>query len=164
MRQGDTVYFPGHGISRVECLEPKEVDGKTKDVMVLRCSTSNMTVMVPRENLASLGIRPLISKSTTGEIYQMIGKPNGPVKTQSWKDRNKEFLQKIRSGSPFELAKILRDLNQLKEQKPLSFCEKRMYETAKRLLGEEIAYVRKEDAGKVFNHLDALSTGNGRKH
>lgn len=168
MRQGETVYFPAHGISKVDRIEAKEVDGQKKEVFLLKVVSSNMMVMVPSDNLASLGIRPLISKNTTTEIYQIIGKPNGPMKSQSWKDRNKEFLQKIRSGSPFELAKILRDLNQLKEQKPLSFCEKRMYETAKRLLGEEIAYVRREKCEKVLSEIDVRSNGNGngtaRKH
>ncbi|MBI2058389.1 MAG: hypothetical protein HYT87_01325 [Nitrospirae bacterium] len=168
MRQGETVYFPGHGISKVESVEQKEFDGSNKEVLVLRVASSSMTVMVPKDNLAMLGIRPVISKNTTSELMSIISKANGPVKAQSWKDRNKEFLQKIRSGSPFELAQIIRDLSQLKEQKPLSFCEKRMYETARRLLGEEIAHVRKEKCDKVFTQIDVLSNGNGngngRKH
>lgn len=163
MRSGETVYFPAHGIAKVERTETAAVDEKRKEVLVLRITSSNMSVMVPRDNMAVLGIRPLISKTTTRTLYDVIGKPNGPLKSQSWKDRNKEFLQKIRSGSPFELAKIIRDLNQLKESKPLSFCEKRMFETAKRLLGEEIAYVRREKPTKVLGEIEARCNWTGRR-
>ncbi|HOJ13572.1 MAG TPA: CarD family transcriptional regulator, partial [Deltaproteobacteria bacterium] len=64
---------------------------------------------------------------------------------QTWNRRYREYMEKIKSGSAFEIAEVLRDLNILKKGKELSFGERKMYDTAKNLLVNEISISGKMD-------------------
>ena len=48
-------------------------------------------------------------------------------------------MEKIRTGSVYEIAEVLRNLYVLKHNKDLSFGERKMLDTAKALLVKEIS-------------------------
>ena len=48
-------------------------------------------------------------------------------------------MDKIKTGSVFEVAQVLRDLCLLKSDKDLSFGERKMLDTARNLLVKELA-------------------------
>ena len=52
------------------------------------------------------------------------------IDRQTWNRRYRGFMEKIKSGSLFEVAEVFRDLYRLKGMKPLSFGERRMLDTA----------------------------------
>jgi CarD family transcriptional regulator len=58
-----------------------------------------------------------------------------------WKDRFKEFSDKMRTGDIFEVADVLKHLTYLSHMKPLSFREQRMLERARYLVVSELAAV-----------------------
>jgi CarD family transcriptional regulator len=51
-------------------------------------------------------------------------------------------MEKIKTGSIYELAQVLRDLTVLKGDKELSFGERKMLDTARSLLLKEISIVK----------------------
>ena len=51
-------------------------------------------------------------------------------------------MEKIKTGSVFEVAKVLRDLYILKGDKELSFGERKMLDTARSLLMMEISLAK----------------------
>ena len=53
------------------------------------------------------------------------------IDRQTWNRRYRGFMEKIKSGSLFEVAEVFRDLYRLKGMKPLSFGERRMLDTAR---------------------------------
>ena len=65
-------------------------------------------------------------------------------------------MEKIKTGSVFEIAEVLRDLCVLRITKDLSFGERRMLETARGLLIKEIALAKGVDEGKVGTEIDAF--------
>jgi CarD family transcriptional regulator len=58
-----------------------------------------------------------------------------------WKDRFKDFSDKMRTGDVFEVAEVLKNLTYLSHIKPLSFREQRMLERARYLVISELAAV-----------------------
>jgi CarD family transcriptional regulator len=75
-----------------------------------------------------------------------------------WKDRFKEFTEKMRTGDIFEVAEVLKNLTYLSHVKPLSFREQRMLERARYLVISELAAVcRKPECNISPRVEEALS-------
>jgi CarD family transcriptional regulator len=63
-------------------------------------------------------------------------------------------MEKIKTGNLFDIAEVFRDLSLLKNQKSLSFGERRMLELAKNLIVKEIAISRNQDEDRVLKDID----------
>ena len=154
---GDTVVYPAHGVSEVEAIETREISGNTISFFILKVLDTEMTVMVPVTNVKNVGIRGLIDKKGIEKVLAILKERSVAVDNQTWNRRYREYMEKIKSGSAFEIAEVLRDLNILKRGKELSFGERKMYDTAKNLLVNEIAISKsldKADAEKML--LEAM--------
>ena len=68
---------------------------------------------------------------------------------RTWNRRYREYMAKIKTGSPYEVARVLRDLYILKGDKNLSFGERKMFDTAKALLVKELAVSKAEPEPKI---------------
>ena len=65
---------------------------------------------------------------------------------QNWKGRFKDNSDKMRSGSIYDVADVLKSLTFLAKSKSLSFREKRMLDRAKFLIISEVSEVMRETA------------------
>jgi CarD family transcriptional regulator len=81
-----------------------------------------------------------------------------PVDSTTWNRRYREYMDKIKTGSVFEIAEVLRDLYLLRSDKDLSFGERKMLDTARSLLIKELAIAKdcdeqdvEMDLKKIFN-------------
>lgn len=154
---GDIVVYPAHGVAEVEALEDREISGNSMSFFILKILDTQMTVMVPVANVKNVGIRELIKTKGIEQVMDILKQRSVQVDNQTWNRRYREYMEKIKSGSAFEIAEVLRDLNILKRGKELSFGERKMYDTAKNLLVNEISISRrieKKDAEKMI--LSAL--------
>lgn len=146
---GDIVVYPAHGVSEVESIESREISGSTISFFILKVLDTQMTVMVPVTNVENVGIRRLLDEEGTERVLDILKERSVSVDNQTWNRRYREYMEKIKSGSAFEIAEVLRDLNILKRGKELSFGERKMYDTARNLLVSEIAISRKLDKKDV---------------
>ena len=80
------------------------------------------------------------------------------IDKQTWNKRYREYLEKIKTGSVFEIASVLRDLFILKSDKNLSFGERKMMDTAKNLLVKEISVATNKQEAKVEHDLQMIFT------
>lgn len=142
---GDIVVYPAHGVAEVETLEDREISGSRMSFIILKILDTQMTVMVPVANVKNVGIRELIKNKGIDQVMDILRQRSVQVDNQTWNRRYREYMEKIKSGSAFEIAEVLRDLNILKRGKELSFGERKMYDTAKNLLVNEISISRKLD-------------------
>ena len=71
------------------------------------------------------------------------------VETTTWNRRYREYMEKIKSGEPKQIAEVLRDLYLLKNDKDLSFGERKMLDTAKSLLVKELSIAKGLDEDEV---------------
>ncbi|HDP24348.1 MAG TPA: CarD family transcriptional regulator [Deltaproteobacteria bacterium] len=150
---GDIVVYPAHGVAEVESVEDREISGHTTEFFILKVMDSQMTVMVPVNNVENVGIRQLLDADGIEKVMDILKERSIPIDNQTWNRRYREYMEKIKSGSAFEIAYVLRDLNILKRGKELSFGERKMFDTAKNLLVNEISTAKKivkKDAEKLM--------------
>lgn len=144
---GDKAVHPAHGVGEVTSIEDKQIAGTTKSFYILKILDTGMKVMVPTDAADRLGLRSVISRKDAKKVLEILKSDEVAVTSQPWNRRYREYMEMLKSGSPFEVAKVLRDLYRLKGDKELSFGERRLLDQARSLLITELALARrcKED-------------------
>ena len=127
--------------------------GTTCGFYMLRMISSDTTVLVPVENIESVGLRLAVSDDEIDRLYKRLA--NGKIDShQNWKGRFKDNSDKMRSGSIRDAIEVLKNLTFLSLSKSLSFREKRMLDRAKFLVISEISEVSNEPAESVEERVD----------
>lgn len=135
---GDNAVYPGHGVGDVVAIETKEIMGSKADFYIVQIRETGMRVMVPKSNASSVGLRPIISREEADKVISILKVTDVKIDNQTWNRRYREYMEKIKTGSVFEIAEVLRDLFLLKVDKELSYGERNMLETARKLLMKEL--------------------------
>ena len=149
---GDKVVYPNHGVGIIEQISSRTIGANVEKFYLLKIKSSSLKVMVPFQNVASVGLRRVIRN---GEIQKVLdyltdGKCDNHT---DWKYRFKENSDKMRTGSLLEVAGVLKSLLVLSMEKPLSFREKKMLERARYLLVSELAMAKNMDELQVEQML-----------
>ena len=155
-RTGEKVVYPGHGVGMIEGLQSKSVSGVQRKFYMLRILESEMTIMIPTENVTTVGLRPIISKDMVSKVYRILRTKKVEVDQQTWNRRYREYMERIKTGSVIEIAKVLRDLFVLKADKELSFGERKMLDTARNLLVKELAIASAHPEEKILDDLKTI--------
>src|SRR6266404_6311695 len=135
---GEKVVYPAHGVGVIEGVQTKVISGSERKFYMLRIIDSDMTIMIPTENVQSVGLRRIIGKDMVAKVYRIL--------------RDK----KIETDSVLEIAKVLRDLFVLKGDKELSFGERKMLDTARNLLVKELAIAKSHSEDKIMEELKTI--------
>lgn len=136
---GDNAVYPGHGVGEVTAIEIKEIMGSKHSFYSIKIIESGMKIMVPTNNAQTVGLRPIISKKEAAKVLDILTETNVKIDNQTWNRRYREYMEKIKTGSVYEIAEVLRDLFVLKVDKELSFGERKMLDTARSLLLKELS-------------------------
>lgn len=142
---GDHAVYPGHGVGRVAAVETKEILGTKHMFYSLQILETGMKIMIPKDNVESVGLRPIISKDEAERVLEILKVKEVKIDNQTWNRRYREYMEKIKTGSVFEIAEVLRDLFLLKVDKELSFGERKMLDTARNLLLKELTLATSEE-------------------
>jgi len=153
---GDKAVYPVHGVAEVVALEQRDIGGSKTPVYILKILDTGLKIMVPTTNAGSVGLRDLISGKQVKEVYSILKSRDIPRDTQTWNRRYREYMEKIKTGSVFEIAEVLRDLCVLRTTKELSFGERKMMETARGLLIKELALAKGVGEDKIGAEIDAI--------
>ncbi|RPJ05674.1 MAG: CarD family transcriptional regulator [Deltaproteobacteria bacterium] len=139
---GDKAVYPGHGVGVIEAIESKQILGNHQIFYILRIMENGMTIMIPRDNAGAVGLRGIIRKIDVTKVIHILKERDVTLDNQTWNRRYREYMEKINTGSIYEIAEVLRDLHLLKAEKELSFGERKIMDTAKSLLVKELAIAR----------------------
>ncbi len=156
-KQGDKLVYPMHGVGIIEAIEKKEVLGQKLEFYIMTIVNNGMKVMIPVKNADHVGLRPIISKNEVKKVLTIISQGE-TEREDDWKLRYQNNIDKIKSGSIYEVSKVARDLYRRGREKELSIMERKLYENAYNLLIHEIALAKSidiEEAGNVVS--EALS-------
>src|SRR5262249_29672231 len=149
----DKVMYPMHGLGIVERIEEKTILGTTCGFYHLRIVANDTTVLVPVSNVDGVGLRRAISDGEVERLFGLLG--DGKIDNhQNWKGRFKDNSDKMRSGSIYEVADVLKSLTFRAKSKSLSFREKRMLDRAKFLIISEVSEVMRETAAAIEGRVD----------
>src|SRR4051795_3038776 len=150
---GDKVIYPNHGLGIVERVEEKTILGTTCGFFHLRIVANDTTVLVPVANVDNVGLRKAITDEEVERLFNLLS--DGKIDNhQNWKGRFKDNSDKMRTGSIYDMADVLKSLTFLSKSKSLSFREKRMLDRAKALIISEISEVMRQKALTVEERVD----------
>src|SRR3972149_2279207 len=152
---GDKAVSPAHGVAEVVGVETREIGGNKLTFYILRILETGMKVMIPTRNVGAVGLREIMSAQDVKEVYNILKSREISVEGgHTWNRRYREYMDKIKTGSVFEIAEVLRDLSLIKSSKELSFGERKMLETARQLLVKELAVPKGTKEAKIEQDLD----------
>jgi CarD family transcriptional regulator len=153
-RIGDKVVYPNHGVGIIEQVTSRAVDGGIPEQFyLLRIHSNASVVMVPTANVKSVGLRRIIKRGDVEGLFKLL-QDDFFEPESDWKGRYKDHSEKMRTGSIFQVAEVLRNLVYLSFKKSLSFREKRMLDRAKQLIVSEVATVRGLNEKSVEDQID----------
>lgn len=154
---GDLAVYPAHGVGRIEAIESRSVNGEKHDFYIMKVLENGMVIMIPTWNVESVGLRVVIDEKDIPKIYQVMQTPpENATDSQTWNRRYREYMDKIKTGSLYDVAEVFRDLFLLKLSKDLSFGERKLYDTAQGLLVKELSTAAKTDEKTILNRIEAL--------
>jgi CarD family transcriptional regulator len=154
--EGDMAVYPAHGVGLIESIEKQNVAGVDQNFYVMKILNNDMTIMIPTANSENVGLRAIISDDEVPKVIDILKERDIKVTTQTWNRRYREYMDKIKTGSVYEVAVVLRDLFLLREDKELSYGERKMLDTAKGLLIKELSLAKRMDEEKVEKQIEKL--------
>lgn len=154
---GDLAVYPAHGVGRIESIESRTINGEKHDFYILKILENSMVIMIPTWNVDSVGLRNTIDVDQIPEIYDvLVTKKDDIFDNQTWNRRYKEYMDKLKTGSLFDVAQVFRDLYLLKFIKDLSFGERKLLDTAKGLLLRELCTAKNTDEKTMWSEIESL--------
>ena len=154
---GDLAVYPAHGVGRINSIETKMVNGETHDFYMMKIIENEMLIMIPTWNVEQVGLRDIIDEEEIPKVYDVMKKrENIAAEPQTWNRRYREYMDKIKTGSLYDVAEVFRDLTLLKLNKDLSFGERKLFDTAQTLLVMELSTAKDTDEKTILSEMELL--------
>ena len=149
---GDKVVYPNHGVGVIEQISSRTIGATVEQFYLLKIQANSLKVMVPFNNVGTVGLRRVVKNGDIQKILDFL--TDGECDNNAdWKYRFKENSDRMRTGSLFDVATVLKGLLQVNQAKPLSFREKKMLERARYLLVSELAMAKNCEDSQVEDLL-----------
>lgn len=153
---GDKVVYPHHGAATIERLEKvSDPLGVRRDYLVLRLAYGELTLKVPADNAAEIGLRDVINDEEVEEVFAVLRKREARMPT-NWSRRFKNHVEKLKSGDIYQVAEVVRNLTIRERDKGLSAGEKRMLGKARQILVSELTFALNVDEDTAEIKLDEV--------
>jgi CarD family transcriptional regulator len=145
---GDRIVYPMHGAGVIVGIEQRNLSGTPEDYYIIKLTSGEMRVMIPVCNKDLVGLREIINKDEVDKVLMVLQNRDMEMST-NWNHRYRANLEKIRSGSIYEVAEVVTGLSLRDREKGLSTGERKMLENAKHILYSELALVEDLDEEEV---------------
>ena len=155
---GDMAVYPAHGVGRIDSIETRSVGDLKQSFYVINIIETKMTIMIPTNSSDNVGLRAIIRAEEVDDIYSILKDRDVTIVPQPWNQRYREYMEKIKTGSVYEIARVLRDLYILQIDKTLSFGERKMMDTAQGLLVKEISIANRTNEDMVSQSINHIFT------
>jgi len=153
----DYVVYPAHGVGKIVSIERQSVAGFELELFVISFEKDKMTLRVPTNKAAEVGMRSLSSPDVVADAMKTL-KGKARVKKAMWSRRAQEYEQKINSGDLIAIAEVVRDLHRADDQREQSYSERQLYEAALERLTREIAAVKNGDETDAAREIGTVLT------
>ena len=108
---GQLAVYPAHGVGVIESVKERDVSGNQQQFYIMRLLDSDMIIdRLPDGNARNIGLRDIIDLQAVTEVYEILRHRPLRVNNQTWNRRDRDYMDKIKTGSPFRVAEVLRDL------------------------------------------------------
>ncbi len=155
-KEGDKISYPMHGAGYIEAVEERIFFNEKKRYYILKFSDGDIKVHVPVETAEKAGLREIITNDECHEVIESFKTLDEPEESTNWNRRNRENLEKMKSGNVFEIAAVIKSLLKREMQKSLSSSEKKMLGTSMQILVSELALAsnkKDEEVRKIITQV-----------
>ncbi len=150
---GKKIIYPSQGPCLINSIVKKSIgEGSMSFYQLLVLHEAGGDLFVPVDKVQTAGIRPLLHKSEIPKLLNQLKRK--PLTDTNYRDRARNNLKLMASGSAFDLAEVVESLTELRETKNLSFSEHKMLEKARALLVCEISEVMGESKAQAQERVD----------
>ena len=153
---GDFVIYPTHGMGVVKELTTQKYGDQVIEFVVITFDKTRMTLRIPIDKVEISGLRKISTEKEMKSAINLIKTPP-KIKRMMWSRRAAEYEKKINSGSPLEIAEVVRDLHcRSKVRTEQSFSERQIYEEALQRLAEEYAAFFEMPNEEAINKMEKI--------
>ena len=150
---GKKAIYPCQG----PCLIGRVVNRVVNDRTVLFyhltvLGDSGGELYVPVDKAQAIGVRLLLKRSEIPKLLEHLKQVD--ITSEHWRQRAIDNLKLFTSGSPYDLAEVIKSLTVLKRKSTLTLGEVRTLDKARKLLIGEISEVMGEAKSVVEEQLD----------
>jgi CarD family transcriptional regulator len=154
---GQQVVYPSQGVGKIKAIEERNFKGSSTLYYVIYFEVSDMTSMIPVEKAGELGVRAIVSPEEAHRAINFVGEEYEAMPSD-WKLRYQQNLDLLKKGSIMDIAAIVRSLYHRSQVKELPIMERKLYDSAKKLMEDEIAFSlnksRDEVERLIFEQLE----------
>ncbi len=133
---GDKIVYPMHGAGTIDAIEQKDILGEKQDYYIIKMP-GEVKVMVPIAKASQIGVRNIINKEEAEKVLEVLEADETEM-SNNWNKRYQGNMLKMKSGSVYEIADVVRNLSYKQKEKGLSTGEKKMLNNAKQILISEL--------------------------
>ena len=149
---GDKIVYPMHGAGTIDAIEEKDILGEKQNYYIIKMP-GEVKVMVPISKASDIGVRSVIDKAEAGKVLEVL-EANETEMSNNWNKRYRENMEKMKSGSIYEVADVVRNLSYKQKEKGLSTGEKKMLNNAKQILVSELVLAEHASENEVENLVE----------
>ncbi|MCL2212072.1 MAG: CarD family transcriptional regulator [Treponema sp.] len=148
------VVYPSQGVGVIKSIIQKKFKDSKIPYYVIYLEVTDMTIMVPVDKAIELGIRPTVSRDEAQKALELISEDYEPIPSD-WKMRYQMNLDLLKKGSIRDIASIVRSLYHRSKVKELPILERKLYDSAMKLLEDEISISLRKSKEDVQNMIFA---------
>jgi CarD family transcriptional regulator len=156
--EGQQIVYPSQGVGTIKAIEEKTFKGQKILYYVIYVEVSDMTIMVPVDKAEGLGIRAIVPQNEAQQALDLMSEDYEPIPSD-WKMRYQMNLDLLKKGSVMDIAAIVRSLYHRSKVKELPILERKLYDSALKLLEDEVSFSldmpREEVEGLIFARLES---------
>ncbi len=134
---GAKIVHPMHGAGTIQKIEEKKILGVVKQYYILKLPCNDMSVMIPVDAEASVGIRKIVDEETIKDAIRVLRQDSTKM-DKNWNRRYRENMEKLKTGNILAVAEVVRNLMRVSREKNLSSGEAKMLANARQILISEI--------------------------
>jgi CarD family transcriptional regulator len=151
------VVYPSQGVGIIRDIIQKKFKDSKIPYYIIYLEVTDMTIMVPVDKAIGLGIRPTVSRDEAMKALELISEDYDPIPSD-WKMRYQMNLDLLKKGSIRDIAAIVRSLYHRSKVKELPILERKLYDSALKLLEDEVSIslrkTKEEVEGMIFSRLE----------
>lgn len=142
------VVYPSQGVGVILSIQEKDFKNEKIPYYVIYLEVSDMTIMVPVDKAQELGIRAIVHKDEALKALDLLSEDYEPIPSD-WKLRYQMNLDLLKQGSVMDIASIVRSLYHRSKIKELPILERKLYDSALKLLEDEVSFSLKKQKDEV---------------
>jgi len=146
------VVYPSQGVGVIKEIIQKKFKDSKIPYYIIYLEVTDMTIMVPVDKALELGVRPTVSRDEAMKALELISEDYDPIPSD-WKMRYQMNLELLKKGSIRDIASIVRSLYHRSKVKELPILERKLYDSALKLLEDEISISLRKSKDEVQNMI-----------